>query len=81
MIFSCPSQFGQYSRSILKTRLSNRDLLKRAGWPCSQAESAAASSDSPVTSSGRSGTIMARKGSCAALGPAAQRLWYEGASL
>ena len=46
--------------SQLNTRLSNRAQLIRAGRPCSQPDSVAASSDSPVTSAGRSGTPMAR---------------------
>jgi hypothetical protein len=34
MIFKAPAQFGQWSMSISKTRLSSLAQLMRAGAPC-----------------------------------------------
>ena len=43
MIFNLPPQFGQWSMSISKTRLSSLAQLMRAGAPCACASSVEAS--------------------------------------
>ena len=56
MIFSSPPQFGQCSRSISNTRLSNRAQLMRTWRPCAHPGSVAVCSDLPVACLGPCGT-------------------------
>ena len=60
MILSSPPQFGQRSRSIWNTRLSNRAQLIRTGLKCAQPGSVAVCSDLRVSCAGPCGTTNAR---------------------
>ena len=60
-ILSCPPQFGQCSRSIWNTSLSNRAQLMHAGWRCVQVGSAAVCSDTLACPSGLVGTSAANR--------------------